>query len=104
MATVIRQTAGHYEVEDVPYGKDYTWCPDCVMVLCDCGERVELTASQTNCGCGVDHATLVRDELDVRKGAGTASCLEEEHDRWMEDRDEYLRSEDDYRREFERLE
>jgi hypothetical protein len=104
MATVIRQTEGHYEVEKVTYGRDYTWCPDCVVVQCDCGERVELTVSEATCGCGVDHTSLVRDELGARKGAGADSCLEDEHDRWKEERDEYLRSEDDYRREFERLE
>lgn len=104
MATIIRQTEGHYEVEKVPYGKDYTWCPDCVVVQCDCGERLELTASQTACECGADHLSLVRGELGSRKETGEDPRLEEEHNRWRETRDEYLRSEDNYRREFETLE
>lgn len=104
MATVIRQTEGHYEVEKLPYGKDFNWCPDCVIVQCDCGERLELTASETVCVCGADHAALVREELDHRNRTGQDPRLEEEHRRWRTEQDVYLRSEDDYRQEFETLE
>ncbi|CAN5652351.1 hypothetical protein BH24ACT21_BH24ACT21_13130 [soil metagenome] len=104
MATVIGQTGGHYEVEKVPYGKSYAWCPDCVVVQCDCGERLELTALETTCGCGADHAVLVQGELESRVGSEEDPRLKEEHDRWREKQDEYLRSEKDYRREFEALE
>lgn len=104
MATVIRQAEGHYEVEEVPYGKDFNWCPDCVIVQCDCGERLELTASETLCGCGADHASLVEEELHSRKRTGEDPRLEQEHRRWSSEQDEYLRSEDDYWREIEILE
>ncbi|HZY65475.1 MAG: hypothetical protein M3N10_09165 [Actinomycetota bacterium] len=104
MATVIRQTEGHYEVEKVPYGKDFHWCPDCVVVRCDCGERLELTVTEVTCGCGADHARVVHAELDSRKRPGEDPRLEEEYNRWRETQDEYLRSEDDYRQELETLE
>lgn len=104
MATVIRRTEGHYEVEKVPYGKDFNWCSDCVVVQCDCGERLELTATETACGCGADHASLVRGELEARRGTGEDPRLRDEHRRWSREKDEYLRSERDYWREFETLE
>lgn len=104
MATVISQAQGHYEVEEVPYGKDFRWCPDCVVVECDCGEVLELTASKTTCGCGEDHAPLVREKLESRKRSGEDPILKEEHDRWRENQDEYLRSEDNYWQEMEALE
>ncbi|CAN5622305.1 hypothetical protein BH24ACT22_BH24ACT22_01480 [soil metagenome] len=104
MATVIRQTEGHYEVEKIPYGKNYAWCPDCVVVECDCGEKLELTALEATCGCGADHATLVQGELESRKRSGDDPQLKEEHGRWREEKDEYLRSEENYRQELEALE
>ena len=104
MATVIEQTKRHYEVEKVPHGKNYAWCPECVVVQCDCGESLELTASETTCGCGADHAVLVQEELESRKGSGEDPQLKEECDRWREKQDEYLRSEDDYKQELEALE
>jgi hypothetical protein len=104
MATVIRQAKGHYEVEEVPYGKDFKWCPDCVVVECDCGQRLELTASETICGCGADHASLVHEELESRQQSGEDPRLEDEHRRWREKQDAYLRSEESYWQEFERLE
>ena len=50
MTTVIERTQGHYEVQETSYGKAYVWCPECVVVECDCGERPILTASQSTCG------------------------------------------------------
>jgi hypothetical protein len=63
MTTVIERTEGHYEVHEMPYGRDYAWCPDCIVVECECGERLVLTRSETACRCGADHAALVREEL-----------------------------------------
>jgi hypothetical protein len=67
MTTVIERHEGHYKVHKLPYGIDYVWCPRCVFVECDCGERLMLSASLTTCGCGADHAALVREELASRR-------------------------------------
>jgi hypothetical protein len=69
MTTVIEHTEGHYEVQRTSYGEAYVWCPECVVVECDCGERPVLTAAETVCHCGTDHATLIRDELGSSEGA-----------------------------------
>lgn len=101
---MIKQTEGHYEVERVPYGKDFNWRPDCVVVQCDCGERLDLTASETVCECGADHATLVREELESRNNTREDPRLEDEHRRWSENKDEYLRSEENHWQELKTLE
>lgn len=63
---VIERVAGYYDVEEVEFGRVYRWCPGCVEIECECGERLVLTASATTCGeCGTDHATTVREELSV---------------------------------------
>jgi len=44
---------GCYEIQDVEFGKVYRWCPECVMVECDCGENPTLTCSESVCvRCG----------------------------------------------------
>lgn len=82
---VIECIEGHYEAQDVEFGRVYRWSPDGVMVECDCGERMVLGGFVTTCdGCGADHMAVVRDEL----GAGR---LEDEilHPwRYTEDRED----------------
>jgi hypothetical protein len=45
VSKVIERTQGHYEVQETPYGEAFVWCPGCVVVECDCGERPVLSAS-----------------------------------------------------------
>jgi len=95
MATVVGCVEGHYEVQKTSYGEAYVWCPGCVVVECDCGERPVLTASETLCRCGADHAGLVRRELASRRSSDeTSHPWDEEYRRWRKNQDEYLRAED----------
>ena len=73
MTTMIECTEGHYEVQKTSYGKDYVWCPEHIVVKCDCGERLVLTASETLCWCGADHAALVREELASKRSSEEVS-------------------------------
>lgn len=103
--TVIERTKGHYEVHEVPYATDYAWHPPSVVLECDCGERIILTASMTRCRCGADHADLVQEKL-LRRRAGVEVhvLLRDEHEAWLHKKAEYLHSEDNYRLELSRLE
>ena len=66
--TTIERKEGRYEVQEVEFGRVYRWCPECLVVECDCGERLALTASMTTCHwCRVDHASVVREELATRR-------------------------------------
>jgi hypothetical protein len=60
---VIERVDAHYEVQDVPMGKVYRWCPEKVLVECEeCGEKPTLTASTRTCGeCGADHRAIVEE-------------------------------------------
>ena len=103
MTTVIERTEGHYEVYEFPYGKDYTWNPECVMVECECGERLSLTATETICECGADHTTLVQEELKSRPSREQDPCPEDECREWRKHKDEYLRSEYNEQLEWEQI-
>jgi hypothetical protein len=64
---VIERIEGRYEAQDVPFGKVYAWRSGRVVVECDCGERLTLTGSAPVCGCGLNHATTIRKELDAAR-------------------------------------
>ena len=93
MTTVIKCTEGHYEVQETSYGKDYVWCTECVVVECDCGERPVLSASETVCGCGTDHAALV---IEVLTSQRAPHPWDAEYHEWRKKQDEYLVSEETY--------
>jgi hypothetical protein len=94
MTKVIERTEGHYEVQKTAYGEAYVWCPACVVVECDCGERTGLTASEAVCRCGVDHAILVREELVTRPMSDeTSHPWDAEYHEWRKEHDEHLRAE-----------
>jgi hypothetical protein len=63
---VVEHLEGHYEAQEVPFGVVYRWCPECVVIECDCGERLTLTSSMTTCGeCGADHGAVAREEMAI---------------------------------------
>ena len=65
---VIERTEGHYDVQEVQFGTVYRWCPECVVVECDCGERLTLTYSESTCPeCGADHVAIIWEELSARR-------------------------------------
>lgn len=67
MAKVIERSGGRYEVQEVEFGQVYKWCPECVVIECDCGEMTILTPSAATCRCGADHVDLVRGKLVARQ-------------------------------------
>jgi hypothetical protein len=100
MTTMIECTEGHYEVQKTSYGEVYVWCHEHVVVECDCGERRVLSASQTLCRCGADHAALIRDVLGSQKAPHP---WDTEYDEWRNTQDEYHDSEETYELELSRL-
>ena len=35
---------GHYEVQEIPYGKDYRWVPAHALIECGCGQTIDAAA------------------------------------------------------------
>jgi hypothetical protein len=65
---IVKRIEGCYETQKVESGRVYRWCPECIVVECDCRKRLILTASVTICDeCGTDHAAVVREELTARR-------------------------------------
>jgi len=101
MTTVIEHIEGHYERRTMPYGQAYVWCPEYVVVECDCGETLIMTTSDSVCRCGTDHEALVRETAAFGRPSEEASHpWEQEYREWRERQDEYLRSEKHYQQEL----
>jgi hypothetical protein len=65
---VIERIAEHYDVQEMPFGRDYRWSPECVVVECECGKKTifkwsSLISSVAICQCGEDHAVDVEEEV-----------------------------------------
>ncbi len=68
MVRIVERVEGYYDVQEVELGEVYRWNPGHLVVECKCGEHSSLTASGSVCnGCGADHASTTRQELDVRR-------------------------------------
>jgi hypothetical protein len=53
---------GHYEVQELAYGKDYVWKPSHALLECDCGQTMDADEHHTACpNCGKDHTNLLRE-------------------------------------------
>lgn len=71
---IIERVAGHYEARDVEFGRVYSWCPECVVLECACGEKVtckraDIISCLINaCECGEDkdNMAVIRGELVFR--------------------------------------
>lgn len=55
MPVAVRRIEGHYEMQEVPFGKVYRWCPEHAAAEYD--ERANPTASSTHRRCNVDRET-----------------------------------------------
>jgi hypothetical protein len=72
VAKVIERAQARYEVQEVEYGRVYRWCPETIVVECDCGkrsifERSELIASEARCGqCDKKPSSGIREEVVIQ--------------------------------------
>jgi hypothetical protein len=100
MTTVIECIEGRYDVQKTSYGETYVWCPEHVVLECDCGQRLVLSASQTACSCGEDHGALVREVLVHQRAPHP---WEVDYHEWRKKQGEFLHSEESYQLELSRL-
>jgi hypothetical protein len=70
---VIERFAEHYEVEEMPFGRDYKWSPEQVILKCSkCGKRRIYKRSQVigseviRCECGKGNTARIREELVIK--------------------------------------
>ncbi len=86
MTKVIVRTEGHYEVHETPFSRAYEWYPACVILECDCGEKLALTGSSTEPACrqcGANHSNVIQD-IQEREGRLHHETVLPWHGAWKE--------------------
>jgi hypothetical protein len=57
----------HYDVEEVEFGKIYKWCPEGLIVECECSQRRTVKRAEllsgllSTCECGKYHMDGIRE-------------------------------------------
>ena len=79
---VIEHLEEHYEVQEVPFGRVYKWCPESAVVECDCGERTilkisTLISSVVFCHCGADYTADIQEECQRHQPEVLGQTLED---------------------------
>jgi hypothetical protein len=93
---VIERVKAHYEVQAVEMGTVCRWCPESVVVECNCGQQfsVEGANKAASCpSCGADHTGLVR-ELGDKKPLTKEEAYHparREYEAWMKDEGNHRR-------------
>jgi hypothetical protein len=85
---VIERIAEHYDVQEMPFGRDYRWSPEQVVGECKCGKktafkRSSLISSVAVCQCGEDSAVDIEEEEVVAHMLG--EDWELDHHPWRHD-------------------
>ena len=104
---VIEHLEEHYEVQEVPFGRVYKWCPKSAVVECDCGESTikisTLISSVVFCHCGADYTADIQEEWQRQQPEVLGQTLEDyetAHHPWrhdtLEQEDQHLRDEAAY--------
>lgn len=67
MLSTIERTEGHYEVQEVDFGRVYRWCPEHINIDCECGEGLALTTSSSPVcpRCGTNHEATIREAISA---------------------------------------
>src|SRR5215204_1756201 len=79
---VIEHLEEHYELQEVPFGRVYKWCPESAVVECDCGESTifktsTLTSSVVFCECGADYMADIQEEWQRQQPEVLGQTLED---------------------------
>ena len=68
---IVERLAGHYETQDMKFGKVFVWRPESIVAECECGKRATyerpdiVSGSVSACECGEDHMSRICEELGV---------------------------------------
>jgi hypothetical protein len=95
MMEITARVEGRYEVHETPFARSYQWQPGYVTLVCDCGQKLILSATSitSTCGkCGVDHSAVIT-EIQEREGKLEHEVSHPWHHDTQDQADQQLRDE-----------
>jgi hypothetical protein len=98
---VIERLEAHYEVRDVEMGTVYRWCPESVVIECDCSQTLTTeVAMVASCPrCGAEHTGVARElgEKTLAEEEEAYHPVRREYEAWI------MKDEGNHRRHSEGL-
>ena len=67
---IIERVEAFYDVQEVEFGRVYRWSPGYLVLECECGESLSLSACMPSSycpECATDHTPAVQEELLDRR-------------------------------------
>jgi hypothetical protein len=87
MTQIIERVEAHYEVQAVEMGTVYIWCPESVVIECDCSQTFTTEGAMVgSCpSCGAEHTGVVARELGTKPLAEEEAYrpVRREYEAWM---------------------
>lgn len=81
---LIERESAHYEVQEGPYGKVYSWRPEHVLFECDCGETLAGSSERVECRCGAVYEGFGRERVEPEEERGAYHPWLEDYEQWRE--------------------
>jgi hypothetical protein len=92
---IIERVEAHYEVQEVAMGTVYRWCPESVVIECDCEQTftTEVAVVASCPRCGAEHAGVPHRELGGKPLAEEEAHrpVRREYEAWMKDEGNHRR-------------
>jgi hypothetical protein len=93
---IVERVKAHYEVQEVELGTVYIWCPESVVVECDCEQTFTTEGAMVaSCPrCGAEHTVGVAREQGVKPPLTEEEAyrpVRREFEAWMKDEGNYRR-------------
>ena len=70
MVQILERLQAHYESREMPFATVYEWHPATVVLECECGEKVTLSATSTTTTCSWCGAELGTFAFEIREREG----------------------------------
>ena len=95
MTQIIERVEAHYEVQEVEMGAVYRWCPESVVIECDCEQTFTTEGAMVaSCPrCGAEHTAGVARELGGKPLTEEEAyrSVRREYEAWMADEGNHRR-------------
>ena len=98
MTQIIERVKAHYEVQAVEMGTVYIWCPESIVIECDCEQTLTIEdAEVASCPrCGAEHTGVARElggkpPLAEEEEEEAYRLVRREYAAWMKDQGSHRR-------------
>lgn len=88
---------GHYEIQELPSGRDYVWVPAHALIECGCGQEIDADIHHTACpNCGTDHTAVLREVAGRHLSEDVLHPWHSEYEEWLKFKQQHPGYDEEY--------